>query len=442
MKQQKKSSPKRRTTDTIAASSSRPLRNQLAAELLRKIPAQAATKVTQLASPLLAEALLRDMLRERATDLHLDSNTQGILVRLRIDGVLHDAVLLDRELGRQLVNQFKNLAQLDPVIRFVAEDARISYELDGKMIDLRLTRALCLHGDKISIRLFDVPATPHQLQDLGLHAQGLEAINDWLGHVSGMLLVAGPAGSGKTTTLYALLHRLKLHERSVITVEDPTEYQVDGINHIQVDKLHGMNFVEGVKAMLRLDPDFLMLGEIRDGDSARAALTAASSGRALMSTLHSRDAVAVVETLRNYGLTGHEISANLMLVVSQRLVRLLCPHCRVKGGANNEEKHWLRELGRPVPRQVWHARGCEQCHGVGFKGRTGIFEVWRIDAEEYQLILDDTDRRTLYRHLADRGHRFLLDDGLAKATEGLTTLSELRTIGGYSVLRNLELDDN
>jgi type II secretory ATPase GspE/PulE/Tfp pilus assembly ATPase PilB-like protein len=287
-----------------------------------------------------------------------------------------------------------------------------------------------------------VPITPHQLQDLGLHAEGLEAIHEWLGHVSGMLLVAGPAGSGKTTTLYALLHKLKLHERSVITVEDPTEYQVDGINHIQIDKLHGMNFVEGVKAMLRLDPDFLMLGEIRDNDSAHAALTAASSGRALMSTLHSRDAVAVVETLRNYGLTGHEISANLMLVVSQRLVRLLCPHCRVKAGPNNEEKHWLHGLGRPAPRKVWHARGCEQCHGVGFKGRTGIFEVWRIDAEEYQLILDDADRRTLYRHLTGRGHRFLLDDGLAKAAEGLTTLSELRTIGGHNVLRTLGLDNH
>jgi type II secretory ATPase GspE/PulE/Tfp pilus assembly ATPase PilB-like protein len=257
-----------------------------------------------------------------------------------------------------------------------------------------------------------------------------------------MLLVAGPAGSGKTTTLYALLHKLKLHERSVITVEDPTEYQVDGINHIQVDKLHGMNFVEGVKAMLRLDPDFLMLGEIRDSDSAHAALTAASSGRALMSTLHSRDAVAVVETLRNYGLTGHEISANLMLVISQRLVRLLCPHCRVKAGPNNEEKHWLHELGRPAPRKVWHARGCDQCQGVGFKGRTGIFEVWRINAEEYQLILDDADRRTLYRHLTGRGHRFLLDDGLAKAAEGLTTLSELRTIGGHNVLRTLGLDNH
>jgi general secretion pathway protein E len=421
---------------------SRPLHAHLVTELQHALAQPQEDSEGAPTSPQLANAVLRDVLRERATDLHLDSHTRGTLVRLRVDGVVHDALLLDRERGRQLVNQLKNLANLDPITRFIPEDARISCEIDGRMVDLRLTRAPCLHGDKLSIRLFDMPISPHQLSDLGLHAQGLEELEKWLGHVSGMLLVTGPSGSGKTTTLYALLHRLKLHERNVITIEDPAEYQVDGINHIQVDKFHGMTFVEGVKAMLRLDPDFLMLGEIRDADSAHAAITAASSGRALMSTLHSRDAVAVVETLRNYGLTGHEISANLMLVVSQRLVRLLCPHCRVKGGANNEEKHWLHELGRTVPRQVWHARGCEQCQGVGYKGRTGLFEVWRIDAEEYQLILDDADRRTLFRHMAERGHRFLLDDGLAKAAEGLTTLAELRTIGGYNVLRTMGLDNN
>jgi type II secretory ATPase GspE/PulE/Tfp pilus assembly ATPase PilB-like protein len=438
----KKTAPLQERAADNGTVSGRPLNTHLATELLRAIHKQASDKGDTPPSPQLADALLRDALRERATDLHLDSHSQGLLIRMRIDGVVHDATRLDHDLGRQLVNQLKNLAHLDPVTRFIPEDARISHVLDDNAIDLRLTRAPCLHGEKISIRLFDIPASPHELQQLGLHAQGLEEIQEWLGHVSGMLLVSGPSGSGKTTTLYALLHKLKLYERSVITIEDPAEYQVDGINHIQVDKFHGMTFVEGVKAMLRLDPDFLMLGEIRDNESAHAAITAASSGRALMSTLHSRDAVAVVEALHNYGLTGHEISANLMLVVSQRLVRLLCPHCRIESGPNNEEKHWLHELGRPVPKRVWHAQGCELCHGVGFKGRTGVFEVWRVDAEEYQLILDNADRRTLYSHLADRGHRFLIDDGLAKAAEGITALSELRTMGGYNVLRTLKLDNN
>lgn len=422
-------------THDSAMESSRSRYAHLASELLRH--AKKKSVVARATTPQLAEALLRDAIRERATDLHLDSQTQGVLVRMRIDGLVHDAVLLDAKLGKQLLNQLKGLARLDPVTRFVAEDARFTHEIDGNVMDLRVTRAPCLHGDKLSIRLFDNPAVPYQLHDLGLNAQGLEDIQQWLGHISGMLVVAGPAGSGKTTTLYALLHKLKLHERSVLTVEDPVEYKVDGINHIQVDKFHGMTFVDAVKAMLRLDPDYLMLGEIRDADSAHAALTAASSGRALMSTLHSRDAVAVVETLRNYGLTGHEISANLMLVISQRLVRRLCPHCRVESGPNNEEKHWLHAIGRKAPNKVWHAKGCEECHGVGYKGRIGLFEVWRIDADEYQLILDGADRRTLYRQLSGRGHRFLLDDGLEKATLGLTTLSELRAVGGYNVLSRL-----
>ena len=440
MKQQNKTAPTKSGSDNMQEDA-RPLHNQLASTLLHATQEQQ-TADNIPSSPQLAEALIRDALRERATDIHLDSHSEGILVRMRIDGAVHDAALLDLAVGKQLVNQLKNLALLDPVTRFVAEDARITREIDGKYLDLRVTRAPCLHGDKLSIRLFDLPDTPYQLHDLGLHAQGLEELESWIGNVSGMLLVSGPSGSGKTTTLYALLHKLRLHERSILTVEDPVEYQVDGINHIQVDKLHGMDFVEAVKAMLRLDPDYLMLGEIRDSDSAHAALTAASSGRALMSTLHSRDAVAVVETLRNYGLSGHEISANLMLVVSQRLVRRLCPHCRIESGPNNEEKHWLHQLGRTIPDKVWHAHGCEQCHGVGYKGRIGIFEVWRIDAEEYQLSLNDADRRTLYRHLAGRGHHFLLDDGLEKAAEGVTSLTELRTMGGYNVLHGLELDSH
>ena len=202
----------------------RPRHDQLASALIRATQEQQ-TDDKVASSPTLAEALLRDALRERATDLHLDSQSEGILVRMRIDGVVHDATLLEMAVGKQLVNQLKNLALLDLVTRFVAEDARFSHEMDGKILDVRLTRAPCLHGDKLSIRLFDLPASPYQLDDLGLHAQGLDDLEEWLGNVSGMLLVSGPTGSGKTTTLYALLHRLKLHERSVLTVEALTIFR-------------------------------------------------------------------------------------------------------------------------------------------------------------------------------------------------------------------------
>ena len=417
----------------------RALHPALVQELRRAIDTRSAGgDSAELDTPMEVRALLRDALRERATDVHVDAHADGVLVRMRIDGVVLDGIFINREEGHRLANQIKTMARLSPVTRFMPEDGRISYNFDDTMMDIRVTHVTCIHGDKLSIRLFDIPAEPHHLHELGLYSAGLERINDWLDNVSGMLLVAGPTGSGKTTTLYALLHKLRLHERNIMTIEDPVEYQVDGINHIQVDLAHGLSFAEGVKAMLRLDPDYLMVGEIRDPESAKAALTAASSGHALISTLHARDAVAVIEALRNYGLNSHEVSANLMLVVAQRLVRKLCPHCRAEGQAPEEDRNWLAEMKREVPKQVWLPVGCNHCRDLGFHGRTGVFEVWRIDAEEYQLILDGADRRTLYRHLAKRGHEYLLDDGLRKVEKGVTCISELRAMGGMSALGEID----
>lgn len=414
----------------------RPLRSELVTSLMQTF--EESVYEEEYEASLLAEALLRDAVRERATDIHLDSQVDGTLVRFRIDGMVLDAILLNKPYGQRLSNQFKTMARLSPVIRFFPEEGRITHKVDDEMLDLRLSHAPCLRGDKISIRLFVPHEVPKELSQLGLREEGLEDIQEWLDNVSGMLLVAGPTGSGKTTTLYTLLHKLKRHERNVITIEDPVEYEIEGINHIQVDSQHGLGFVEGVKAMLRLDPDYLMLGEVRDAASAHAAITAATSGHALMSTLHSRDAVGVLDTLRNYGLDDQDISTTLILVVAQRLVRKLCTACRVSEAPTEEDKHWLRRLGRKVPRKVWHSSGCKECRHTGFQGRTGVFEVWRVNQDEYQLILDGADRRTLYRNLARRRHRFLLDDGLDKVMEGVTTLGELRSMGGFSALPTVD----
>jgi type II secretory ATPase GspE/PulE/Tfp pilus assembly ATPase PilB-like protein len=183
--------------------------------------------------------------------------------------------------------------------------------------------------------------------------------------------------------------------------------------------------------MLRLDPDYLLLGEIRDAATARAATDAATSGKGLMSTLHSRDAAGVVSVLRNYGLNDQEISANLSVVVSQRLVRTLCTACREQQPATADERRWLKSVGVEPPEEVWHPVGCDQCRGVGFAGRTGVFEVWRIDDEDYTLLLEHADERSLQHHLAGKGHSFLLDDALEKARRGVTSLSEIRTMGGF-----------
>lgn len=417
----------------------RPLREYLVSDLLRAISERdAVPEEEHVSEPLEAEALMRDAARERVTDIHLDSKAGGVMVRMRVDGIVHDGAYLAKEWGSRLMNQLKTMANFNPGARFSPEEGRITHEVDGKTLDLRVAHAPCLRGDKLSIRVFMPQPQVQQLHLLGLDEPGLEDIQSWLDTMSGLLLVVGPTGSGKTTTLYALLHKLRLHERNVVTIEDPVEYAIDGINQIQVDLRHGLAFADGVKAMLRMDPDYVMVGEIREAASAHAAISAATSGRALMSTVHCRDAVGVVDALRNYDLSDGEISSNVMLVVAQRLVRALCRNCGTLAPPDADDAGWLASLNREVPEQVGRAVGCEQCHGLGYQGRIGVFEVWRIDAEEYQLILEGADRRTLYHHLSQRGHRFLLDNGLAKARQGATTINELRALRGYGVLRAMD----
>jgi type II secretory ATPase GspE/PulE/Tfp pilus assembly ATPase PilB-like protein len=401
----------------------RPLREYLVRELMSVLSdRETLPEGDRPAEPLEAEALLRDALREGATDIHLDAKVDGVMVRLRVDGLVHDGAFLPGQIGAHLANQVKIMANFNPGARFFPEEGRITREVDSTELDLRVARAPCLRGEKMSIRVFAPRQPTMRLDLLGLEEPAME----------------DPTGSGKTTTLYALLHRLRLHERNVVTIEDPVEYQINGINQIQVDLKHGLDYPEGVKAMLRMDPDHVMVGEIRDAASAHAAISAATSGRALMSTVHCRDAVGAVDALRNFGLSAGEISANVMLVVAQRLVRLLCNHCRALSPLDREAAGWLASLGRELPEQAGRAVGCEHCHGLGYRGRTGVFEVWRIDAEEYEMVLGGVDRRTLYRHLRKRGHRFLLDNGLKKAAQGLTTIGELRVLSGYGVLRALD----
>lgn len=415
----------------------RELRENLVQDLLSAVEKRKdSTDEEELKSPLEADSLLRDALRERASDIHLDTQLEGVLVRLRIDGTILDGALLDHPAGKRLCNQMKVLCGLDPVAKYLPEEGRSTYELDGHLMDLRMALAPCLNGDKISLRILEPQLTPYTLSQLGFQSTALEHMQDWLDDIYGMLIVAGPTGCGKTTTLYSMLGSLKLHSKNIITIEDPVEYQVYGISHMQVDRKHGLGYPEGVKAMLRLDPDYVMLGEIRDAASAKAAIAAAASGHPLLSTIHSRDATGVVDVLRNFDLSDREISNNLVMVVAQRLVRLLCPECRRHERPNRQERRWLELLGREVPDLVWHAKGCDACRNLGYKGRTGVFEVWRVRADDYSLILQGVDRKRMYEHLRQQGHVFMLDDGLNKAAAGVTSLNELRGLGGLSAFQS------
>jgi len=412
-------------TPNSQTTAERLINTQLASQLIESLGSNGEAE-TRDESSHAARALLRDAIRERATDIHLDPEGQGLRVRLRIDGVMRDAALLVSKQGYRVINQLKSLAGIDPVAQFGADEARFPFRDEDVDLDLRLAVIPCLHGQKLTVRVLDPRRIVYELQELGLSDHDLDRIQYWFMSLGGMFVVAGPVGSGKTTTLYCLLHALKLKSCSVTTLEEPVEYSVDGINQVQIDEQHGLTFPEGIRALARHDPDVVLVGELRDSDTARAAYGAAALGRTILSTMHARDAAGVVTSLRYYGLSDRDIATTLSVVVAQRLVRKLCPHCRQESTPTDEQQHWFELIGAPVPESSWEPGGCDHCGQSGYFGQTGVFEVWRLEEEDYHLLLGGAAEREIRDSLVTRGHRHFLADALEKAEAGVTTLAEIQ----------------
>jgi len=420
--------------ETLSATPAAPAKTpELRTDLVRDLLAELrrlAEETGTLDTPDLAYALVLDAQRERASDVHIEPRSDNYRVRLRIDGFLHDAAILNVPHARILLNQFKAISDLDPIMRFTPKDTRATVMLPKGKLDLRLALAPCQHGEKLAIRLLDPTRLERSIRELGLAPAMLEQLEQWLENVSGMFLAAGPTGSGKTTTIYALLHELKFRNKSIVSLEDPVEYQIDGITQIKVDELHHVDFAEGVKAILRLDPDFLMLGEMRDEASARSAINAALSGRALLSTIHCRDAVGAVTTLRNWDILDQEIAESLVVVVAQRLVRRLCEKCRRETKVSDADAKWFDTLKIPPPPTRWVPAGCKHCNQIGYFGRIGIFELWRLDEADYHSILTHSDEHSLRRALSRRREQNILTDAAQKVASGVTSLKEVRAMSG------------
>ena len=377
-----------------------------------------------------AEALMEDAVRENASDIHLDPVAEGYEVRLRIDGALVETLLLQPEPGLHLLRFFKAHADLDPAFALRPQDGRAALPLAGGEVSVRVATGPGVRGEKLALRLLPHALTRPPLDQLGLSAVDYEALTRALHDVRGMILISGPTGSGKTTTLYALVRELARAGRSIVSIEDPVEYVLDGVTQIQVNERQGLTYAEGVRGLLRLDPDVIMLGEMRDATSARAALDASDSGHVFLSTLHARDAAGSLSVLRHFGLADHEIAASVDLLVAQRLVRRLCTACRRLEAPTVDEAQWLRLSGCPVPEQTWHAVGCPECGGRGYRGRTGIFEIHRLREADADLILAHADEHTLRRHLRRLGARSLLEDDLQKVADGITSIVEFQAVGG------------
>jgi general secretion pathway protein E len=380
---------------------------------------------------LLVQACMEDALRGRATDIHFEPMSAGCRIRFRIDGHVHDAAQTVPAYGEKMIRFLRVLAALDPVASHKPQDAAFQYGFEDHKVDVRLSCAPCQGGVKLVLRLLDPQRVQRRLQDLGLSTANLRSLKRWTETSVGMCLLTGPTGCGKTTTLYALLHEMELSDFAVVTIEDPIEVPVNGLTQMQVNPPHELTFATGLKAMLRLDPDYLVVGEMRDAASAQTAVEAAASGHYVMSTLHSSDAAGAVTLLRGWGLLDHQIANVLQTVVNQRLVRRLCPKCRRATAMAKEDRMWLRSLRLPPPNKVYHAPGCAACQGTGYHERIGVFEVWQKAAADYSLILAHADEHKLRRNLRRRGLKTVLEDGLAKARKGITSLYELRQMGAH-----------
>lgn len=381
----------------------------------------------------LCHVLMQEASHEQASDIHLDPALGGhYVLRLRIDGALLDTCRLEKNWANRLMNHYKVLAKMNPVPAKAPMEGWGEYSLEQEQINFRISCIPTVSGDKMAIRLFDPSRMRSDMSELGLSEDQTQTIRDWIDDIRGMILVVGPIGSGKTTTLYALLHELISRPCHIVTIEDPVEFPIAGLTQIQVSQGANMNFASALKSVARLDPDYIMVGEIRDEASAQLALNAVSFGKVLLGTLHSRDTAGAVSTLRNFGLKNFEIASALEVVIAQRLVRTLCPDCRKKKAVSSADRAWAEKIGWEIPEELWYPEGCDNCKRIGFSGRTGIFEVWQLSDESRTLLLEGGDEFSIRKSIEESSVRPLRDAVYEMVSAGDTSLEEVRVMGGFT----------
>ncbi|MGV3590428.1 MAG: type II secretion system ATPase GspE [Gammaproteobacteria bacterium] len=371
----------------------------------------------------LINALISQAVRERASDIHIETYEDKLSVRFRRDGVLKEVLSPKRLLAPLLVSRIKVMARLDIAEKRLPQDGRIGVKLAGHALDIRVSTLPSAHGERVVLRLLDKQAGQMELDQLRMPPQVLESYRSALRAPHGIILVTGPTGSGKTTTLYAGLTHINDGHKNILTIEDPVEYTLPGIGQTQVNAKIGMSFAHGLRSILRQDPDVVMLGEIRDTETARIAVQASLTGHLVLSTLHTNTAVGAITRLQDMGIEPFLLASSLVAVLSQRLVRLLCVHCRVQHVPDAGERRLLG-LQDGDDAMLYEAQGCPACKFSGFSQRKGIFECVRVDAELRALIHDNAGEETLLRAARAQGPS-LQQDGIRCVLNGETTLAEV-----------------
>ncbi len=371
----------------------------------------------------LINALLTEAIKEGASDIHVETFENDLKVRFRVDGVLREVLSPTKKIAPLLVSRIKVMAKLDIAEKRVPQDGRIALKIANRGVDVRVSTIPSSHGERVVMRLLDKQAGRLNFSHLGMPSELKDKMGDLLHKPHGIILVTGPTGSGKTTTLYAGLTLLNHTSRNILTVEDPIEYLLDGIGQTQVNTKVDMTFARGLRAILRQDPDVVMVGEIRDLDTAQIAVQASLTGHLVLSTLHTNTASGAVTRLQDMGIEPFLLSSSLLGVLAQRLVRTLCPSCKIKAVATPKECELLA-LDQKNPPEIYHAQGCVECNNLGYKGRQGIFELLVIDEEVREKIHNGAGELDIEKYA--RAHGFSIrDDGRNRVLQGITTVEEV-----------------
>lgn len=371
------------------------------------------------------DALLADAARQGASDVHVEPQRDGVRIRFRVDGLLRDVMTLPRGAGPATTSRLKIMSNLDIAERRLPQDGRARFVVDGRAVDARVSTLPSVHGEKVVVRLLPTAESVTGLTSIGLDDAQLRLVRRALGASQGLVLITGPTGSGKTSTLYAAIHEVMTPERNVVTLEDPVEIQLPGITQVQVHERSGLTFARGLRAVLRQDPDVVLVGEVRDDETAELALRASLTGHLVLSTMHTTSAVSALTRLVDMGVPAYLVASSLSLVVAQRLVRRPCPSCARPDRPDPELLQVLGvSAGDLAAAQPVRGHGCTACSGTGYRGRTGVFELLEVDAAVRRALVADPTEATLTRAVTARGHRALRTAAVAAAGRGATTYEE------------------
>ena len=368
--------------------------------------------------------LISNAIHEGASDIHIEPKDKLMKTRYRIDGTLFETMQSPLKMHPAVVSRIKIMANLDISERRLPQDGKISVIVGGRAIDLRVSTLPTSHGEKVVIRVLDSKSILQGLDQLGMEHDVMEAFREQIALPHGILLVTGPTGSGKSTTLYSALCQMDGDKLNVSTVEDPVEYQLGFCNQVQTNEKIGLDFASALRSLLRQDPDIIMIGEIRDSETARIAVQAALTGHLVLSTLHTNDAASSITRLVNIGIEAYLIAASLNAVLAQRLVRKICPKCKKVYKVPEHMRKYVKRTGVKAG-ELFHGAGCDHCRGSGYAGRVGIYELLVIDDMFRDMINADSSVSNMRRVFRESGQRSLFDDGIMKIKQGLTTIEEV-----------------